>query len=124
MSLDSVRVSKRARDQLNTLKRRTGIPTWNVVCRWAFCISIAEPTPPRPDDELGDNPLEMTWHTFAGEHHELYLALLKNRCMLDQIEVNKTSLNTQLRRHLHRGIGYLVGDPSMKDIASLVTMVA
>ena len=123
MLLETVRVSKRARDQLNTLKRRTGIPTWNVICRWAFCISIAEPTPPRKDDDLGDNPVEMTWHTFAGEHHELYLALLRALCIKDGLETDKNTFNIQLRRHLHRGIGYLVGDPNMKDIASFVGLV-
>ena len=120
MSLDTVRVSKRARDQLTTLKRRTGIQNWNIICRWAFCVSIAEKTPPRKDDDLGETPIEMTWHTFAGEYHELYLALLKNRCVEDEIGTDKAALNAQLRRHLHRGIGYLVGDPNMKNISSLV----
>jgi DNA sulfur modification protein DndE len=41
MLIDSVRVSKQARDQLITLRRRTGIENWNVVCRWAFCASLA-----------------------------------------------------------------------------------
>ncbi len=120
MSLDTVRVSKRARDQLTTLKRRTGMQNWNIICRWAFCVSIAEKTPPRKDDDLGENPIEMTWHTFAGEYQELYLALLQNRCIEDESGTDKAALNTQLRRHLHRGIGYLVGDPNMKNISSLV----
>ena len=34
-----VRVDERAKNQLTTLKRRTGIKNWNVLCRWALCVS-------------------------------------------------------------------------------------
>ena len=37
-----------AKEQLIRLKTRTGIPQWNILCRWAFCLSLAEPTPPTP----------------------------------------------------------------------------
>ena len=46
MALEHIRLSQTARDQLITLKRRTGIAHWNVLCRWAFCRSLAEPAPP------------------------------------------------------------------------------
>ena len=44
MIVESIRISKSGRDQLITLKRRTGIENWNVICRWAFCASSAEPS--------------------------------------------------------------------------------
>ncbi|WP_435947067.1 DndE family protein [Dryocola sp. BD586] len=34
MSIDNVRLSEKAKQQLITLKRRTGIENWNVLCRW------------------------------------------------------------------------------------------
>jgi Domain of unknown function (DUF1832). len=35
-----VRVNEDCKERLITLKRYTGIQNWNVLCRWAFCISI------------------------------------------------------------------------------------
>ena len=46
MPIEHIRLSRAARDQLVTLKRRTKIMHWNVLCRWAFCRPLAEDTPP------------------------------------------------------------------------------
>jgi len=44
---------------------------------------------------------------FGGECHELYLALLKERCAGDGLGTSDEVLGRQFRLHLHRGIGYL-----------------
>lgn len=116
MSLEKIRVSKKGRDQLMTLKRRTGIEHWNVLCRWALCVSLAEPTKPRQDKITGDSPVEMTWYTFAGEYEQLYLGLLRERCHRDGLGVDPDTIAQQFRIHLHRGISYLVGDSSRKTL--------
>ena len=77
MTIKQIRLSSQAREQLIRLKTRTGIGQWNILCRWAFCLSLREPTPPTPIDVPADSNVEMTWPVFAGEHHELYLAPLK-----------------------------------------------
>ncbi|WP_077953634.1 DndE family protein [Salmonella enterica] len=50
MSIEHVRLSEKAKQQLITLKRRTGIDNWNVLCRWAFCLSLAEKAVPPHED--------------------------------------------------------------------------
>jgi DNA sulfur modification protein DndE len=118
MTIEHVRVSERARDQLITLKRRTGIMQWNVLCRWAYCVSLAERT--APPNTSGDGMVElMNWKTFGGPYAELYVALLKQRCATDGLELTADTLPIQFRNHLHRGIGYLFGDRSLKDIRDL-----
>jgi DNA sulfur modification protein DndE len=47
----------------------------------------------------------MTWQVFGGDAHELYLALLKERCELDGLGSSEEVLARQVRLHLHRGIG-------------------
>ena len=42
MAIEHVRVSLQAKGQLVRLKRLTGIKQWNVLCRWALCVSLAE----------------------------------------------------------------------------------
>ncbi|WP_037364631.1 DNA sulfur modification protein DndE [Amycolatopsis orientalis] len=120
MPIDNIRLSQKARDQLVTLKRRTGIPHWNTLCRWAFCRSLSEPTPPPKAKHPADSNVQMDWRTFAGLHGDLYWALLRQRCHSDGLPLDDETLAQQFRVHLHRGIGYLVGDRSLRTITDLV----
>ena len=60
-----------------------GDARWNILCRWAFCLSLRQPASPTPIDIPSDSNVEMTWQVFGGEAQEVYLALLKERCVLD-----------------------------------------
>ena len=123
MAIEHIRLSQQARDQLIRLKRWTGIENWNVLCRWAFCISLAEPSIPPPTKIPADSSVEMTWRVFGGTHHDIYLALLKERCHKDGIGTSDEVVSAQFRLHLHRGIGYLaalVSDKQLKSITDLI----
>lgn len=124
MSTDHIRLSQAARDQLITLKRRTGISQWNTLCRWAFCRSLNEPAAPPDAKHPADSTVEMTWRTFAGPHGDLYWALLRQRCHHDDLPLDDDTLNHQFRLHLHRGIGYLAGDRQLRTIADLLSLAA
>ncbi len=120
MTVKQIRLSSAAKDQLIRLKTRTGIPQWNILCRWALCLSLSEPTPPTPFEIPADSNVEMSWAVFAGEWRELYLALLKERCVRDGLDTSAETLNRQLRLHLHRGIGYLATPNRIRSIGDLV----
>lgn len=122
MPVDHIRVSQAARDQLITLKRRTGIAHWNVLCRWALCRSLAEPAPPPPAKLTLDSSVEMTWRVFAGNQGDELWALLRYRCHQDGLEMDEETLAQQFRLHLHRGIGYLFGDPQVTDVAGFASL--
>jgi len=119
MAIAHIKLSQQAREQLIKLKRVTGIKHWNTLCRWAFCTSLAEPTPPSVIKIPADSSVEMDWKTFGGEHADLYMVLLKQRCLSDGLSLTDDSLSTQFRLHLHRGIGYLYADRKMKEIGDL-----
>jgi len=121
--IEHVRLSQQARDQLVKLKRLTKIENWNVLCRWAFCISLAEQSVPPQTKIPADSPVEMTWKVFGGTYHEIYLALLKERCRRDGFGTSDETLRTQFRLHLHRGISYLSADKRIRDISSLVKRI-
>jgi DNA sulfur modification protein DndE len=118
--IDRIKLSQSAKDQLIKLKRVTKIDQWNILCRWALCRSLAEPTHPSPVPIPADSNVEMSWQTFGGEMADLLLIALKQRCHNDGLGTDRETLATQLRLHLHRGIGYLAGDPNMKKIEDLV----
>ena len=120
MFIDSIKLSQKAKDQLTTLKRRTGIANWNILCRWALCRSLAESTSPARAKIPSDSNLEMTWTVFGGEYEGIYAALVKQRCENDGIEGTDTALAEQFRLHLHRGISYLVADKSTHTISRMV----
>jgi len=123
MSVKQIRLSTHAKEQLIRLKTRTGISQWNILCRWAFCLSLSEQTPPTPIEIPADSNVEMTWTVFGGEWHELYLALLKERCVRDGLGTSAETLNRQLRLHLHRGIGYLATPNKIRSVGDLVSLV-
>lgn len=124
MAIEHIRLSKQAREQLIRLKRHTGIEHWNVLCRWAFCRSLAEPTPPPPGKIPADSNVEMSWRVFGGRYADLYLAMLRARCMRDGLQMGDDEVAVQFRLHLHRGIAYLANDRDIRDIAALMKLAA
>jgi len=120
MSIKQFRLSAQAREQLIRLKTRTEIAQWNILCRWAFCLSLRQPTPPTPIEVPADSNVEMTWQVFGGEAQELYLAILKERCEQDGLGISDDVLARQFRLHLHRGISYLATPQAIRSIADLI----
>ena len=119
MAIEHIRLSQQAREQLIRLKRHTGIEHWNVLCRWAFCRSLSEPGVPPPAKHPADSNVEMSWRVFGGRHSDLYMALLKERCLTDGLGISDDVLAFQFRLHLHRGIAYLANDRSVRSVAAL-----
>lgn len=121
--VERIKLSQAAKDQLIKLKRVTKIPHWNVLCRWALCRSLAEPSSPSPVPIPADSNLEMSWQVFGGAMADVLLIALKQRCHNDGFGIEPDILATQFRLHLHRGIGYLAGDPSIKKIEDFMAIV-
>ena len=120
--IERVRISQTAEDGLNQLKRSTKIKQWNVLCRWALCRSLAEPSIPSPVPIKTDSKIEISWDTFGGEIGNLLLIALKQRCHQDGLATNEETIKQQFTLHLHRGIGYLAGDANLQNIEDLVTL--
>lgn len=123
MALDTIRVVESDFDLLTKLKRTTGIRNWNVLCRWAFCLSVSDSSVPVTDPRGSLSSIEMTWKVFAGTHASVYWGLLAQRCHDDGIELTTENLEREFYRHLHRGIGLLSNiaqRPALRDLFGLV----
>ena len=118
--IERIRISQTAEEQLIKLKRSTKIKQWNILCRWALCRSLAEPSIPSPVKIKTDSKVEMTWNIFGGEIADILLIALKQRCHQDGLATDKNTLKQQLTLHLHRGISYLAGDVKIRHIEDLV----
>lgn len=124
MTIEHIRLSQQAKDQLIKLKRVTGIEHWNVLCRWALCVSLAEQSVPPQAKIPADSNVEMSWKVFGGRYADLYIALVKERCVRDGLGVGAETVAQQFRLHLHRGISYLAGNKELRKIDDLVALVA
>lgn len=110
--IDRVRLSAAAKQQLITLKRRTGIEHYNVICRHALAASLANTSRAPTETILFTGGLEIDWRTFAGDAEATYLNLLITRAIADGVPVTASGVRQLLTQHVHRGLSYLV---SRKD---------
>ncbi len=121
--IETIRLSERAKQQLITLKRNTGIENWNVLCRWAFCLSMAEDSKPPAEGQTNGSSVEMHWKTFAGHEEDAYRAILLARMTQDFGSFTAVQVANQFRLHLHRGISRLAGR-KIRSVADLIGVVA
>ena len=123
MPPDRITISKRGRDQLISLKKHTGIDQWNVVCRWALCVSLRKANKAPETLEATDSNVEMSWTTFAGDLGDVYWAAMKQRCHQDGLDAANEELVThQFKLHLHRGISYLSDRGKIHSITDLLEL--
>lgn len=106
--IDRIKLSASAKQQLITLKRRTGIEHYNVICRHALCASIAQESD-MPEEVLNfQGGLEIDWITLAGEPGDVYLDLVGTR---HGVESSSPDAKRLVTLHIHRGLSYLVSSP-------------
>ena len=122
MAIEHIHLSQQAKDQLVRLKRFTGLTTWNVLCRWALCASLAEAAAPPRKKIPADSNVEMTWRVFAGTEGDVYLALLRERCVRDGLPTDSDTVAEQFRLHLHRGIAHLAANKRITGIDGLIAL--
>jgi DNA sulfur modification protein DndE len=122
MLVKQIRLSNTAKDQLIRVKARTGIQQWNVLCRWALCLSLREPNVPVSMEIPADSNVEMTWHVFVGEFSEAIEGLVRWRCALDGWPSTDGEIAKCFRLHLHRGISYLASPNQVRSLPDLIRL--
>ncbi|HIF9058481.1 TPA: DNA sulfur modification protein DndE [Photobacterium damselae] len=105
-TIDTIKLSEKQKQQLIRLKSKTGIENWNVLCRWALCMSLADNSIPPFEEIPADSNVEMTWKVFAGEYADVYLALLRETYQKQAATLGKVQFSDFVKLHLSRGISY------------------
>jgi DNA sulfur modification protein DndE len=106
--MDRIRLNASAKNQLATLKRRTGIEHNNALCRHALCISLANPSVPPLEAYSFGGGIEIDWRTLTGGQDALYLNLLAVRVFSEGKKVSEEVIRQTFIQHVHRGLSYLV----------------
>jgi len=123
MIVRQVRLSSQAKAHLARMKFKTGIMNWNILCRWALCLSLREESIPADIDIPTDSNVEMSWSTFGGEYADIYDALIRQRCIDDGLGDDDETLAKYFKLHLHRGISYLVSKDFVNSTEDLLRLV-
>lgn len=114
------KLSQPEKEKLIRIKSRTGIQNWNILCRWALCWSLKEESIPGGVDPQSDSNVEMSWITFAGEYHEIYEAIIRQRCINDGLGDSPETLLKYFRLHLNRGINHYSSRDVLRNIQNLL----
>lgn len=123
MVIKQFKLSQPEKERLIRIKAKTGIQNWNILCRWALCWSLAEPTEPGGVEPASDSNVEMDWSTFAGEYSEIYEAILRQRCLKDGKGDDPRTLMKYFRLHLNRGINHYSTRDVLKNCQDLLRSV-
>ena len=122
MFIKQIRLSETSKERLSSLKGKTGIKNWNILCRWALCYSLSEQTLPTDVPVNTDSNVEMSWFTFGGEYSDIYSALLVAWCQRMKLSTDEETLEKYFKLHLERGIAYLSGTNLIKSIDDLLKL--
>jgi DNA sulfur modification protein DndE len=104
--IETLRLSRDQRNKLMKIRKKTGIKNWNVLCRWALCMSLAESTPPPAYSSGGKAGIEIDWATFTGKELHFFFDAIVRKLGKDLFY-----------NHIQRGIELLLG----KDLQALLT---
>jgi len=106
-TIENIKLSEKQKQLLIRLKTKTNIDNWNVLCRWALCLSLAEDSIPPLEEIPSDSNVEMSWKIFAGEYADVYLAVLRQAYEKQKAHLDDVLFVDFLKLHLNRGISFL-----------------
>ncbi len=118
MSFQRIRLSKGATVRLQMLKGRTGL-TPNILSRIALCCSLNDPLIPDPAD-YDEEGQEINRYTLTGEWDAFFMALLRERCLEDNLDPEENLL-PQFKAHLNRGAYFVYSQ--VKDISDFQNLM-
>lgn len=116
MKLTKLRLTKDSSNRLRYLAGKTGLAP-NLLCRLGFCLSLNDASLPNPAD-YPEEDREFNRYTLLGEYDALFVALLRQRCHEDGVQVSE--LPIFFRAHVNRGIALL--QRRVKNLAGILEL--
>ena len=121
LTIDVLKTSTNLKNFLTRIKTNTGIANWNVICRWALCLSLKQTSLPREVDEKLDG-VEIDYDILVGKNKTIYTQLLINNLITHKVEINKRNLTKYLNAHVNRGANIIYTN-KLKDISGLFKLI-
>jgi len=121
LTIDILRTSSNVKSSLTRIKTITGISNWNIICRWALCLSLKQTSLPREVEEKLDG-VEIDYDTLVGKNKSIYTQLLINNLVTHNVAVDKKNLTKYLYAHVNRGVNIIYTN-KLKDISGLFKLI-
>ena len=121
LTIDILRTSSNVKSSLTRIKTITGISNWNIICRWALCLSLKQTSLPREVEEKLDG-VEIDYDTLVGKNKSIYTQLLINNIVTHNVAVDKKNLTKYLYAHVNRGVNIIYTN-KLKDISGLFKLI-
>jgi len=102
MKMTRLRVCQEVDARLSQMQSKVQL-TPNLLCRIGFCLSLNDPAIPDPAAYPPDSQREINRYTLTGEWDDYFVALLRERCAYDQLDLEQ-DLEDQFRAHINRGV--------------------
>ena len=118
MQFSRYKFSSRTQSLFGMLKNRTGLSI-NILARYAFCLSLKDPSIPNPD-EFDEKGMEILPSVLFGEHENIYMALMLDRLKKDNMDP-ELYLQKMTRAHLNRGSAMLF--PRINDLTDFIDII-
>jgi len=114
--IEVVRLSQSDKDLLTKIKRKTGVDSWNVLCRWALTVALAQPNAIYVKSPEKRDSVEIKWDTFTGKNSSLYQGILLVQYSEYNQRSSELSLNDFFHSVLSKGISILYRKASQVGI--------
>ena len=118
MQFSRYKFSSRTQSLFSMLKSRTGLSI-NILARYAFCLSLKDPSIPNPD-EFDEKGMEILPSVLFGEHENIYNALMLDRLKKDNLDP-ELYFNKMARAHLNRGSAILF--PRIHELTDFIDII-
>lgn len=122
-TIDHIRLSKQSKDQLLNLKRQTGLPSLNILCRYAYLLSIKDsnPLPVNRQPSTGEGGFDISWGVFSGDF-SLALSSMAKMNLASRKSTKSNTMDAQfIKAHIQRGLSYLSANKSIRSITDLIS---
>jgi len=114
--IDSIRLTESEKEALSKIKRKTGISSWNVLCRWAYLLGLSQDRFSTIASQGKRDAIEIRWDTFAGENSIIYTAISQLQYAKELNENKKLSVFDFVHSKLAKGILVLSKSATQDDL--------
>jgi len=114
--IESIRLTESEKEILSKIKRKTGISSWNVLCRWAYLLGVSQDRTSSIASEGKRDAIEIRWETFVGGNSNIYTAITQLKYSEELDNHKRLSLFDFVHGRLSIGIRVLSKSAAQDDL--------
>jgi|688.fasta_scaffold1920278_1 DNA sulfur modification protein DndE len=114
--IESIRLTESEKEILSKIKRKTGIASWNVLCRWAYLLGLSQDRTSSSAFGGKRDAIEIRWETFVGGNSNIYTAITQLKYSEELHNDKRLSLFDFVHGRLSTGIRVLSKSAAKDDL--------